>query len=94
MDREESPRCEAHLEVESAYALALEKALEPDNVSAPSWLKVKCEAREAKLICSVEIEDCEPQRMLSLRNTLDDMLMSLKSATEALKYLEDSSNKA
>ncbi|MEM1873380.1 MAG: KEOPS complex subunit Pcc1 [Acidilobaceae archaeon] len=66
----------------------------PDNATAPPWLSVKCEATESRLVCRVSVDCEEPRRVLSLRNTIDDLIVSLKSALDSLRELADLSDKA
>lgn len=60
------------------------EALEPDNRAAPRWLKIECRALEGAIECTIEM-DCEhAERVLSLRNTLDDLMISLRASLEAV----------
>ena len=78
-------RCIGRVRVETEKALALLEAVEPDNAQAPAWLRVSCSHVNGALECSVEMSCEDPQRILSLRNTLDDLLLSLRAALDALE---------
>lgn len=61
-------------------------ALEPDNRAAPPWLSVSCSEVEGYIECLVFVDGCgEPRRILSLRNTIDDLLRSYKAAFDAVR---------
>ncbi|MEN2999888.1 MAG: KEOPS complex subunit Pcc1 [Acidilobaceae archaeon] len=78
-------RCIARVKVSTESAAALLEAVEPDNARAPEWLQVSCRQAEGALECLVELSCEDPQRLLSLRNTLDDLLLSLRAALDALE---------
>ncbi|MCE4604668.1 MAG: hypothetical protein F7B20_06865 [Aeropyrum sp.] len=62
-------------------------SLEPDNLETPSWLRVTCSpSGETAIRCIIEIDDCrDSKRILSMRNTIDDLLRSYKAAVEVLE---------
>ncbi len=75
--------CRAIIEVEAPRSVA--EAVEVDNEVAPPWLRVSCTWQSGTVKCTVVVEDCrEPRRILSLRNTLDDLLIALKAASDAV----------
>ena len=67
-------------------AEALAKALAPDNLDAPPWMSVGCLATQGGYLeCQVVIRGCgDPRRILSLRNTIDDILRAVKASLEAI----------
>ncbi|MCX8195515.1 MAG: KEOPS complex subunit Pcc1 [Acidilobaceae archaeon] len=77
--------CVAILRVESDKARALLEAVGPDNRAAPPWLSVSCSELPGALECVISMGCEEPSRLLSLRNTLEDLLLSLRAALEALE---------
>ncbi len=78
--------CEAVIVVETPYARALAEALEPDNRSTPPHVMVSCQGGEDKVSCRVMVRGCEePRRILTLRNTIDDLLISAKAAVDVLE---------
>lgn len=78
--------CIARLRIEAGgMARALLDSIEPDNRPVPGWLRVECTTDEEALECIVEVEGCgDPRRVLSLRNTIDDFMQSVKAALSAL----------
>ncbi len=78
--------CVARLRIEAGgMARALLDSIEPDNRPTPGWLRVECTANGNVLECIVEVEGCgDPRRVLSLRNTVDDLMQSVKAALSAL----------
>ncbi len=75
--------CRAVIEVEAPRSVA--EAVEVDNASAPTWLSVKCAWESGVVRCVAVVKDCgDPRRVLSLRNTLDDLLIALKAASDAV----------
>ena len=81
-------RCEAELELEVSDPESLWRALEPDNREAPPHLRVSCSPSSRALKCRVEVEGCEdPRRILTLRNTLDEILALAKAVEDSLRAL-------
>ena len=77
--------CRALLRIESADPVSLYKSLEPDNRQAPPHLRVSCKPAEGTVECVVEVRGCEdPRRILTLRNTIDEILALAKSVNELL----------
>ncbi|MEB3847229.1 MAG: hypothetical protein GSR74_04560 [Desulfurococcales archaeon] len=77
--------CIARIVVETAHARILYDAVEPDNRDAPPHIKVSCTPKDNALECTVRVTGCgNPKRVLTLRNTVDDLLLALRSALEAL----------
>ena len=81
--------CVARLRVPAGTQLeaqALASALEPDNKRVPQWLRVECRAVETVVECLVHVEGCgDPRRILSLRNTVDDIILNIRAAIEAAR---------
>lgn len=82
---EQEGSCIAIIRVSHEASRALLEAIEPDNIQAPSWLSIDCKAVGSTLECRVEVDCGNPQRVLSLRNTLDDLLKAIKAAMEAIE---------
>ncbi|MCE4625734.1 MAG: hypothetical protein F7C35_07740 [Desulfurococcales archaeon] len=75
--------------IETVHAGVLYEAVEPDNRGAPPHIKVSCTPKDNALECTVRVEGCEdPKRILTLRNTVDDLLLALRSALETLDLLK------
>jgi hypothetical protein len=77
--------CEARLLLETRWAEALVDSLEPDNTQAPRGLEVRCWPRGGLVECVVRLECSEPRGLLTLRNTIDDLLATAKAALESLE---------
>jgi hypothetical protein len=78
--------CRVRLELDAGrWAGALAEALRPDNLVTPPGLSVECAPQDGLLVCIVEAGCDEPGRLLRLRNTVDDLLSSLRAALEALR---------
>jgi len=81
--------CTALLKVpvgDERLARAVESALEPDNENVPAWLRVECRASGCLVECWVKVEGCEdPRRIMSLRNTLDDLILNLRASLAAVE---------
>ena len=83
MDRE---ACRVTVEVKTPYARPLLESLEPDNISPYEWLRIECREGEDALSCIVEASECrEPRKILTLRNTIDDLLAAIKAALAVLE---------
>lgn len=80
----ERSRCVAEVELRLEDPVALARALEPDNRAAPPGVRVECRGSTV-LYCIVEAECRSPRGILTLRNTVDDLLQSLQAAVSALK---------
>lgn len=72
---------------------AVYKAIQPDNLEVPEWLRVECTYDEElqAVSCLVEAECGDPRRILSLRSTADDILQSIKASLDALQASEGGS---
>ncbi|MCE4612756.1 MAG: hypothetical protein F7C07_02855 [Desulfurococcales archaeon] len=89
---EEVASCRAVLEIEVDSADHILAAVDPDNLTAPSHVKVSCViAAPKKLRCTVTVQGCSeaPERVLTLRNTLDDLLMHLGVAAKTLGSIRE-----
>jgi len=81
-------KCYAVIEVdvgEDAVVHILD-SVEPENRITPPWVNVSCRARDAVLECKISVDDCsDPRRILTLRNTIDDLLQAISTALNVLK---------
>ncbi|MCE4627696.1 MAG: hypothetical protein F7C34_00910 [Desulfurococcales archaeon] len=85
-------RCEAELELEVSDPESLWRALEPDNLEAPPHLRVSCSPADRTLRCRVEVVGCEdPRRILTLRNTLDEILVLARAVEDSFRALGEGS---
>ena len=87
----EEKRCMIHIEVdaddpESADAIA--RSLNVDNKASPRGVIASCAASGSRIICDVEISGCDdPRRVLTARNTADDLILDLRAAMSSLRAL-------
>jgi len=81
--------CEALVAIDAgspAAAGSLARALEPDNRQAPSHVRVSCAPLADTVVCEVHVKGCgDPKRILTLRNTVDDLVQAARAALEALE---------
>jgi hypothetical protein len=65
---------------------AVARALQPDNIRAPKDLKIACEPNGGEtLVCNIEVSLVEdPAKILTLRNTFDDLIINMKAAIDSL----------
>jgi tRNA threonylcarbamoyladenosine modification (KEOPS) complex Pcc1 subunit len=81
--------CSAILKIKSEVAETLYNAIEPDNLVTPKNVKVKCHIdKDKNLICKISIACRDVQDILRLRNTLDDLISSIKTSLSVLKALK------
>ncbi len=83
-------RCSAVIEIESELADEILKVITPENVSAPEDLKIHCYSRHKKLICDLNLQCSKEKEVLRLRNTLDDLLQSIKLFLDTLHATDKS----
>ena len=81
---DEEAKCTAKLKIKALKARALEEALEPDNIVTPPGVKIECKGENDFLECIAEVECGNPMRILTLRNTLEDLLTAVKAIRETL----------
>ena len=68
---------------------SIAEALEVDNKVTPHWLKVVCTWEDGMIRCRAIVSGCsDPRRVLSLRNTLIDILLCYRAAIDALRAAE------
>ncbi|WP_292319518.1 KEOPS complex subunit Pcc1 [Caldisphaera sp.] len=83
---EDSLDCTATLILSSKDADVLAKSLKPDNIkNIPNYLSIDCKSDNGKLICTIKILDCtDPKKIMSLKNTIDDLLINIKSVVDSI----------
>ncbi len=83
---EDSIECTAELVIFNKDAIAIVKSLTPDNIKdLPNYLDINCRNENDKLICVIKIKDCkDSKRILSLKNTLDDLLINIRSIIDSI----------
>ena len=82
--------CMAKLRLRTPLAETLFKALEPDNKVLPSNLKIRCTASPEVLECEMVVSCEDDKDILRLRNTLDDILSSIKVVLMTLELTSES----
>ncbi len=82
--------CEARLELYVNRPENISKALNADNTNLPPNLSIKCwPIDENRLECDVTITSCkDPSKLLTLRNTLEDILLNVMAADGTLRLLK------
>ena len=78
--------CLGELVLQGPHSVA--EALEVDNKTSPSWLRVSCTWEGGVIKCRASVHCDEPRRVLSLRNTLVDILLCYRAAMDALRAAE------
>ncbi len=76
--------CYAKIMIRSEFAKTVLSAIEPDNVNLPQDMEIDCNASEDSLYCSVRILCKEVKDVLRLRNTIDDILSSIKLSLSSI----------
>jgi len=85
--------CEARIVIETENSVHLVRALEPDNLDAPGHVSVECRALSGLIECAVRVDGCEdPKRVLTLRNTVDEIILISKSVENALAAMDKAEN--
>ena len=77
--------CKATVRVTHEASRSLLEAINPDNINTPQWLTINCRSFQDVLECVVEVDCSSPTRILSLRNTLDELLRAIKSGINAIE---------
>ena len=76
--------CKAELKLPGPRSLA--EAIQVDNMEAPGWLKAECVWSQGFISCRIEVEGCnDPKRIMSLRNTIFDIILCYRAAADAVK---------
>ncbi len=80
--------CIAIIEMDVQYPDAVLNAIEPDNRDSPPHVKVNCRVAGGLLICTIMVWGCSsnPSRILTLRNTIDDLTSAVKTALESIEH--------
>jgi len=60
------------------------RSLEPDNIDIPQGISLSVKVVEDKLIINMS---CVPEKILSCRSTLDEILMHIDNILDSLKNL-------
>ena len=66
-------------------AIAIAKAVSPDNLKTPLGLTVKTELKNNSVLTKIEVED----KTATFIATIDDLLSSASTAEKALKVLKN-----
>ena len=79
--------CIAVVEMDIPHPDAVAEAIEPDNRGAPSHVSIECRVKGGAVICIIRVEDCKgnPSRILTLRNTIDDLTSAVKVALDSIE---------
>ena len=70
--------CSAKIKIKSSLAKEMLKTIQPENAIAPKNLSINCYFHAEELICDLNLTCNNSKELLRLRNTIDDILHSLK----------------
>lgn len=88
----EEKKCLIHVEVDAddpKSADAIARSLNVDNKTSPQGVVASCSASGSKIVCEVEVSGCDdPKRVLTARNTADDLILDLRAAMSSLRALQ------
>ncbi len=85
---EEPLKVRVEVEIRTPHAADLEKAISVDNVDVPQGIAISVYHNEENLYIIGECECVEPKRLLTLRNTLDDILVDINAAIKVLETVK------
>ncbi len=87
--------CNANILLDIKFAEQSYKSIEPDNKEVPEYLNVECKLYDRdKIVCVITVTECEnPKRILTLRNTIDEIILAIKTVHETLKKIESMTGK-
>ncbi len=74
--------------IDPHLAEAIRKTLEPDNIGVPEGISIKIMEEEDKIRIIVEYMG-SPRNILTLRNTVDDLLEHLNIAVKAIESVKN-----
>ncbi len=80
--------CKARVEVAVKHARHVLEAVNPDNLVAPKHVRVSCDlAGDERIRCVIEVGGCpdNAERLLTLRNTIDDLINHMIVAAKTLE---------
>ena len=82
-------RCKAKIEVETRYPRDVLESIEPDNLVSPQHISIECRETGRGIECEIIVRGCEdPKRVLTLRNTIDDILMTLRASLSVIDKID------
>ncbi|MGC9210205.1 MAG: KEOPS complex subunit Pcc1 [Acidilobus sp.] len=88
----EEGTCSVIVEVKATdprTAESLARSLNVDNRTAPPGVNVRCEPVGPILRCEVTVKGCDnPRRLLTARNTVDDLLLGLRAALSSISAVD------
>ncbi|MEB3844755.1 MAG: hypothetical protein LRS48_03635 [Desulfurococcales archaeon] len=76
--------CTAIVEIETSHVSELLASLEPDNEKTPKHLSATCRPSSSGVLCSIRVDCSSPERVLTLRNTLDEIIVLSKTVLDML----------
>ncbi len=81
--------CKAKIEIETHYPKNVLESIEPDNLVLPQHISIKCREKGRGIECEIIVRGCEdPKRVLTLRNTIDDILMTLRASLSVIDKID------
>ncbi|MEB2792688.1 MAG: hypothetical protein G5Z42_03590 [Caldisphaeraceae archaeon] len=77
--------CNVKITIRHQDSVHIARSLAPDNISEPNFLRIRCWHFGEKLFCNICVENLEnPKRILSIKNTLNDILINLKAVLDSI----------
>ncbi|MEB3789775.1 MAG: hypothetical protein GSR72_07800 [Desulfurococcales archaeon] len=82
-------KCKAKIEITTRYPRNVLESIEPDNLVSPRHVSIECRETSRGIECKIIVRGCEdPKRVLTLRNTIDDLLMALKASLSVIDKID------
>ncbi|MCE4607836.1 MAG: hypothetical protein F7B61_02605 [Caldisphaeraceae archaeon] len=78
--------CSVKITIRHQDSIHIARSLAPDNIKGlPDFLRIRCWHFNEKLFCDIGVENLEnPKRILSIKNTLNDILINLKAIIDSI----------
>jgi len=92
MDPQEECVIEVKVEVgDPETAFSVVSSLNVDNKLTPKGVTATCQQERSLVICEVRVKECDdPRRVLTARNTIDDLLINLRASLASIGALKGS----
>ncbi len=85
---EEPLRIRIEIEIPTDHAAEIEKSVSVDNVGIPEGIELKLYHGDRVLYVIAECTCVEPKKILSLRNTVDDLLVNVNAVLRVLETVK------
>ncbi len=81
-------KIEVEIEVDTPHAREVEEAVRVDNVDLPQGIQLTTYHTERAIFIVAKCECDDPKKVLTLRNTIDDILTHIKTVLQVLEATE------